>query len=151
MPEPLYPLPFFLKGIVRPDHYGRWLQRKAEAHVRRDRKRSRRRASVSADKHAIHAAVLASKGYDAYTGRRLNWNLIGRYNNRASEAGRVRYKHEFANLPTVDHDGGGTSSPGFRICSWRTNDAKHDLSYREFVRLCRAVLDHAGRRRARLR
>jgi hypothetical protein len=98
-------------------------------------------------KRRIHRAVEASRGRDAYTGERLNWKLIGRYDNRASKSGRVSYKHKFAELPTVDHDGGSACRPILRICSWRTNDAKNDLSHREFVRLCRAVI-HQERRRS---
>jgi hypothetical protein len=149
MTKARYELPVFLTGVVAPEKYRRWLQRKAAAHVRRDRKRRRGTPSISRYKQAIHAAVLASAGRDAYTGLLLDWSLIGRYTNATSKAGRVRYKHRFADLPTVDHDGGSASTPLFRICSWRTNDAKHDLPYVDFVRLCRVVLKHAARRRHR--
>jgi len=81
----------------------------------------------------------------------LRWELISRYENAGAKArGRV-YKKRFADLPTIDHLGDGTGSPQLRICSWRTNDAKSDLSYDEFVALCKAVV--AGERvfRARAR
>ena len=54
------------------------------------------------------------------------------------------YKKGLAALPTVDHIGDGIGEPNFVISSWRTNDAKHDLSLEEFLSLCTAVLKHHG-------
>lgn len=71
------------------------------------------------------------------------WTLISQYDNTASKAdGRV-YKKKFADLPTVDHVGDGTGPADFVICSWRVNDCKNDLTYEEFVAVCRQVLEHA--------
>jgi hypothetical protein len=136
----LFDLPIFLDDVVTREAYVRWLQRKAAAHVRRDRKRGNRSASVSEYKRAIHGAVCASKGGDAYTGEELDWELISKYDNDESKQGRCAYKAKFALLPTVDHVGDGTGPADFRICSWRTNDAKGDLSLEEFVELCARVL-----------
>src|ERR1051325_9289537 len=95
-------LPPFLEGKVEPDAYERWLSRKAMAHLKRDRKRGHN-ATRAQYKEAIHAAVLLSKGKDAYTGEKLDWSLISKYNNEDSKAGRHKYKAGFALLPTVDH------------------------------------------------
>lgn len=122
----------------------RWLERKASAHVRRDRKRGNSTATVSEYKQAIHAAVESCESRDAYTGESLAWELISRYDNDDSRSHRREYKRQFALLPTVDHVGDGTGPADFRICAWRTNDAKHDMSVEEFVALCRRVLRHAG-------
>jgi hypothetical protein len=103
-------------------------------------------ATVESYKRAIHDAVMQSEGLDAYTGLPLRWELISKYNNDATTAGRREYKSKFADLPTVDHVGNGVGPPDFRICAWRTNDAKNDLSHEDFVALCRAVLDHYDRR-----
>jgi hypothetical protein len=80
--------------------------------------------------------VCLSIGTDEYTGEQLAWNLISTYNNDESKQGRRAYKARFALLPTVDHVGDGTGAADFKICGWRTNDAKGDLSLEEFVALC---------------
>jgi hypothetical protein len=136
-------LPKFLAGLVSPEAYERWLVRKAAAHVKRDRKRGHS-CTGSAYRDAIHLAVEESNGLDAYTGESLDWTLISTYKNEDSKAGRHAYKASFALLPTVDHVDSAVTTASFKICSWRTNDAKHDLSIESFVELCRAVLTHRG-------
>lgn len=138
-----YALPDFLVGVVTPYAYARWLQRKAVAHVRRDRARDRP-CTVSAYKHAIHAAVQRSGGHDAYTGEALDWSLISTYRNEESQAGRHAYKAGFALLPTVDHVDADVHGSDFNICAWRTNDAKNDLSLAAFRDLCARVVDRAS-------
>jgi hypothetical protein len=137
-----YQFPSFLEGVVPSQFYSRWLGRKARAHRSRDRDRGNSTATIEEYKIAIHSAVLRSNGVDAYTGQPLRWDLISKYDNEASKAGRRTYKRQFGDLPSVDHIGDGLSAPDFLICAWRTNDAKNDLSYDDFVALCRAVLAH---------
>lgn len=142
-----YALPAFLVAVVAQAVYERWLHRKAVAHVRRDRKRGNLAAVNEHYKKAIHDAVCLSGGNDAYTGEPLHWHLISKYDNKASSKGRRAYKAGFALLPTVDHVGDGLGAANFKICGWRTNDAKNDLALEEFLELCRKVLAHdcAGR------
>jgi hypothetical protein len=89
---------------------------------------------------AIHEAVINSRGFDHYTGE--PW--LGRLSalmtipNRMKDRGRT--KKSFWNLPTVDHFGEDLKANAFRICSWRTNDCKNDLSHEELVEFCRIVL-----------
>ena len=139
-----YEFPICLADQVEPAVYFRWLQRKAAAHVKRDRKRGNGNAAISAYKHAIHQAVVTSKGRDFYTGEELNWQLISQYDNEKSKALGRSYKKDLAALPTVDHVGDGLGNPDFVISSWRTNDAKHDLTLEEFLSLCTVVLKHHG-------
>lgn len=136
-------MPPFLQGVVTPDKYESWLGRKAMAHVKRDRKRGRT-ASVALYKEAIHAAVVLSAGKDSYTGEQLDWARIGTYDNDESKAGRHGYKAQHALLPTIDHVDAGASEASFRVCAWRTNDAKNDLSVASFLELCQRALEHAG-------
>ena len=98
----LFDIPLFLEGTVTREAYVRWLQRKARAHVKRDRKRGNDSAAVSEYKRAIHEAVCASGGKDAYTNEELQWGLISVYDNDESKQGRRAYKATFALLPTVD-------------------------------------------------
>ena len=137
-----YALPIFLAGTTTQASYTRWLGRKSVAHVRRDKKRGNTIATNEAYKMAIHRAVLQSDGRDDYTGELLDWSLISRYNNAASKEMRRPYKASFALLPTVDHVGEGLGAVDFKICSRRTNDAKHELTHIEFVELCRRVVAH---------
>lgn len=136
----LFELPPFLEDVVSREAYVRWLQRKAAAHLKRDRKRRNRFASLSEYKRAIHSAVCVSGGRDSYTGEQLDWRIISTYDNEESKQGGRGYKARFALLPTVDHVGDGTGPADFKICAWRTNDAKGDLSLDDFVALCGKVL-----------
>ena len=142
-PVSRFEMPAWLHGAVESAAYARWLQRKAVAHVRRDRARGRS-CSVSDYKFAIHQAVVDSNGLDAYTGEMLDWHLLSRYRNEESREGRHVYRREFALLPSVDHEIASEASSRFRICAWRTNDAKNDLSPAAFIALCQRVLTHAG-------
>lgn len=101
-------LPGFLGGTsVTQQSYVRWLQRKAVAHVKRDKKRGNTTATVAAYKAAIHAAVVASGGRDHYTGEELDWSLLSTWNNDEAKHHRREYKKRFALLPSVDHVGDG--------------------------------------------
>lgn len=139
-----YALPSFLAGVVAPAEYEKWLRRKAQTHVRRDRARGNGQVTPEAYRNAIHRAVVESAGVDAYTEERLDWSLISKYDNDQSQASGRQYKHTFALLPTVDHVDDGKGAPDFRICGWRTNDAKHDLSLPDFLGLCRRILERHG-------
>jgi len=139
-----YVLPSFLSDVVSQEVYERWLRRKAQAHVRRDRKRGNTAAIGESYREAIHSAVIESAGLDAYTGEALNWSLISQYDNDESKENGMHYKRGFALLPTVDHVGDGTGPANFRICGWRTNDAKNDLELIEFILVCESVLKHHG-------
>ena len=140
-----YPLPRFLEKSIAQSTYDAWLHRRAAAHVKRDcNVRKNAMATVRSYKQAIHRAVVESEGRDAYTGERLDWDLIGTYDNEVSKRDRRAYKKIRALLPTVDHVGDGTGAADFRICSLRTNDAKNDLPLLEFVSLCERVVKHAN-------
>jgi hypothetical protein len=140
-----YQLPASLSELIEQRVYERWLARKAAAHVKRDRKRGNSSATIEAYKRAIHAAVARSSGKDAYTGELLRWDLISKYDNAASKLGRRTYKAALSHLPTVDHVGDGSGVADFKICGWRTNDAKNDLSFEEFIELCHRVVKHHAR------
>ena len=135
-----YQLPTFLVGVVSQEIYSKWLNSKTKTHLKRDKKLNPN-ASGKSYKESIHQAVLQSNGKDAYTGEDLNWKLINQYDNTKSKLLGRTYKHQFALLPTLDHVS-ERSSINFDICSWRTNDAKNDLSIQEFIELCRKVVTH---------
>lgn len=135
-----YECPAFLLSKLTHEAYVRWLHRKALAHAKRDKKRGNNAVTNEAYKIAIHRAVVESRGFDAYTGEFLSWELVSKYDNSASKAGRREYKAKFVLLPTVDHVGDGRGAADFKICAWRTNDAKSDMSLEEFVGLCRKVV-----------
>lgn len=137
-----YQVPSFLIDVVEQAAYESWLKGRAMAHVRRDRKRGNVAATIEAYKGAIHRAVVHSAGRDHYTGEKLNWTLICKYSNMESQANGRHYKARFALLPSIDHVGDGLGEADFKICAWRTNDAKNDLTHEDFVTLCRLVVKH---------
>jgi hypothetical protein len=116
--ERRYRLPECITGVCDQKKYDRWLQRKAEAHVRRDRKRGRgTNHSVSEYKQAIHAAVLNSGHLDHYTGEPLDWSLISKFDNAEAKSGKSEHKKRFWFLPTVDHTLDEHGKLKFVICS----------------------------------
>ena len=141
----IFSLPSCLVGKCSQTDYTHWLYGKAAAHVKRDKKRGNPTCDTNSYRRAIHAAVCAGGDRDAFTGQLLHWNLIRRYNNTESKAGKREYKKQFALLPTVDHLDDGLGLPKFAICGWRTNDCKGDLSVEELAEFCRAFLKQQER------
>lgn len=130
-----YPLPLFLseQGVSQ-DQYGRWLDKVANAVVRRDRKRLSDRIDKNVFREAIHLAVENGGDTDFYTGEFLNWKLLQHFNGSPVPA---RKQHE---VPTVDHEVVSATSPAFRICSLRTNKCKSDFSVTELKDFCQKFL-----------
>jgi hypothetical protein len=118
----LYLVPECIKAHCDQLKYSRWLQRKAAAHAKRDRKRDMG-CTIARYKTEIHAAVCSSGHLDFYTGEPLDWSLVSTYDNESSKGGRTKYKKTFALLPTIDHTVDETGQPKFVICSWYVNDA----------------------------
>lgn len=125
--------------------YKRWLQRKATSLARRDRKwlqsqgKDTKTVIIKEYKIAIHDAVCKCQGKDAYTGEELNWSLLSTWDNEKAKSGKRGYKKEFALLPSVDHvDKLGVAK--FKICAWRTNDVKNDLSLNELIDFCKTMI-----------
>ena len=136
-----YELPQFLEDTaVTRQVYVRWLHRKAQALARRDRKRWKQTVRTSAYKEAIHRAVLRSDGRDFYTHELLDWSLLSEYDNQESQREGSKYKRRFALLPTVDHVDPESTEAHFRICGWRTNDCKNDLTVAELRAFCETFL-----------
>jgi hypothetical protein len=140
MPSIKYVLPNFLVGKCTEKEYLKWLYRKALAHLKRDRKRSKNVISGEQYRKAIHSAVIKGDGLDAYTGKSLRWDLISKYDNSEAKLGGRAHKKKFADLPTVDHINDINGELEFNICSWQVNDAKSDLTFDEFIALCKDIL-----------
>jgi hypothetical protein len=145
----IYAVPACIKDQCDQARYKRWLQRKAAAHVKRDRKR-RTICTIAQYKADIHEAVCASQGKDFYTGEQLAWSLLSRWDNASARSGRGKYKKSMALLPTIDHSINESGKPKFVICSWYVNDVKSDLTPEEFLKLCKRVLDYQDQRKGRL-
>lgn len=137
-----YTAPAYILRSVEQALYADWLHKKAVAHVRRDKRRWKEEISVSVYKQAIHEAVINGNGFDPYTGEKLDWHLIGKYDNESAKGVGSSYKRKFRLLPTLDHlEHKHSKKPRFQICSWEVNDAKSDLTHDEFVLLCRRITD----------
>lgn len=135
-----YQRPNFLADSITQQDYEKWLHRKASTHIRRDKQHGNQ-ATRQDYKEAIHKAVCESKSFDAYTGKPMEWNLIKTYDNAKSKQEGRLYKAKFADLPTIDHVDDRKGRPNFKICSWRVNDAKNDLTLKEFVKLCKSIVE----------
>jgi len=144
---PKYQLPDVLKNKCSQEDYTHWIYGKASAHVRRDKKRGNTVATTILYRKAIHEAVCNGGDRDAYTDQPLRWDLIRKYNNKDAKKGKREYKKKFADMPTVDHVDNGTGEPDFKICSWRTNDCKNDLTIEELKKFCTVFLDFQKRNR----
>lgn len=143
-----YTAPAYVLESVEQALYADWLHKKAVAHVVRDRKRWKAEISVSEYKQAIHEAVINGNGFDPYTGEKLDWHLIGKYDNESAKGVGSNYKRKFRMLPTLDHqEHAHSTEPNFQICSWEVNDAKSDLTHDEFIELCKRIIQHAERLR----
>lgn len=134
--------PFLKKEKFDQEKYEKWLRRKAAAHVRRDRLRNKSIIKPEDYLIKIHQAVVDSRGLDYLTNEKLDWSLISKYDNDESKKQKGAYKEKFALLPSVDHNKDDAGNLEFRICAWRTNDAKNDLSINDFKKLCRLVLSN---------
>jgi hypothetical protein len=110
-----------------------------------DAKRGNKTATNEVYKAAIHRAVIHSGGVDHYTGEWLDWSLVGTFSSEKAKANGRHFKATLALLPSIDHVGDGLGEADFKICAWRTNDAKHDLTHDDFVALCRRVVEHFDR------
>ncbi len=149
MSECKYKIPGFLsempENTIDQKIYEKWLRRKANALFLRDRKKKLESAVTRAEYlKNIHEAVLQSQGKDAYTGEELDWHLISTYDNEKSKNEGIHYKARLGLLPTIDHVSRQEQKMDFKICAWRTNDAKNDLPMDAFLELCEKVLVHAG-------
>ena len=91
---------------------------------------------------AIHEAVVASQGYDHWTGEWLAWELIGTYDTREAPSAGGEHKRKFALLPSVDQRS-TTSEPDVVICAWRTHDAMADMTPAELLHFCQLVVNHS--------
>lgn len=127
------------------DFYEKWLKNKAQSMRRRNRRgHNTDDTSLEQYRNAIHHAVCVSKGLDFFTGDKLDWSLLRRWNNNDAKKFGLDYIKKFANLPTIDHYGGRKKN-NFVVCSWIVNDSKSHLSHADYVKLCKKVVSHSKR------
>lgn len=127
------------------DDFEKWINRKANSLCRRDKKRTKGIFNLTPMQYVegICNAIKESPVFDFYTGDKLDWTQIGKYTNEEAQELGPDIKKKYAMMPTVDH-ADAKPEPNFRICTWRTNDAKNDLTLDEFRKLCLKVLRHSG-------
>jgi hypothetical protein len=147
-PRPfIYPVPGFLSGRVTQKQYSRWLEGRGKDLFTRDRQRRKPfalKSSRSLYKSLIHYAVVNAGEFDPFTGDRLSWELIGTWTDVNTEARRPdAYDAKYALMPTVDHKDPDVLE--FEICSWKINNAKGNLTPREFIALCKRIARHCSK------
>lgn len=122
--------------------YEKWLDKKARSIRKRNKTKDKMEKYSTEDyKIAIHKAVCESAGKDFYTGEKLDWSLLSKFDGNEAKKDGIKYIKKFALLPTVDHYT-NRSNLNFVICSWIVNDAKSHLSHDEFISLCRKVIKY---------
>jgi hypothetical protein len=155
-----YPLPPVLAGICSAPKYHKWLRCKADQLQKRDKKLNRpyaKKLSQADYKMKIHEAVMENDGLDPYTGDRLRWDLMGKWDSNkdsplkafraSSQSNRFRaMKEEFFLLPVVDHVDPDALEPEFEIVSWIVNEGKSQMTPQEYQSLCAKVASH-GRKK----
>lgn len=134
-----YPKPSFIP--VTQSEYQNWLSRKSKSIVSRFLKKDNKKMKLEEVKIKVHEAIYKSDGVDFYTGEKLDWHLIGKYDGKKAKEGGLEYHRKFALLPAIDHYQ-NRKLLDFVVCGWTVNDAKNYLSHVEFVELCRKVLRH---------
>jgi hypothetical protein len=133
-----YRLPSFLSGICTQQSYSKWLRNRADKIIKRDRNRNKSyvvNMSIRDYAEKIHAAVLSGGQFDPYSGEKMDWKLICKWDTSKNQPD--GYKKEFAMMPTVDHVHADILE--FEICSWKTNTAKADLEPDVFIALCKKI------------
>ena len=132
-----YPIPQHFDALgISQETFGRWLDRITNAHIIRDRKRTKNKVSAAAYRQAIYRAICDGGDRDYYTGERLDWKLL-RYFSKVDDASRDQ---RF--VPSVDHEDFNTEAPVFRICSLQTNKCKSDYSVEQLLEFCEAFVRH---------
>lgn len=135
-----YPLPAHIHALgISQESFGEWLDRATNAHVLRDRQRTKAAIRPQVYREAIYRAVSDGSDRDYYTGELLDWRLL-QYFSKNEGAGR-----DDRLVPSVDHVGLNTESPVFRICSLRTNKCKSDYSIEQLLEFCDAFIRHQRR------
>ena len=129
-----------------------WIKRKATSLYKRDWKRAKKiensqwTYTQTNYLEAICEAILrcGDCSIDSYTGERLNWSLIGQYDNEKAKKNGNDYKRLFDLMPSIDHIN-AEPKPEFAICSWKTNDIKSNLTLEELKIWCDVFLRYQRR------
>jgi hypothetical protein len=124
-----FELPSYIVG-TNESKFNEWIVKRAKYHASHDTKKKGIEFNQKDYREMIYNAITESKGRDFYTGEKLDWSKILRFE------GKRGTRRNFLDMPTIDHHESGK----FKICSWRTNDCKNDLSTKELKYFCRLIL-----------
>ena len=138
-----YSIPAFLRGQCTAQRYRVWIFAKATANYKRDSGRGNNEITRQAYRKAIHQAVIASGGVDAYTGLPLDWHLIGTYDNETSREQGEPIRKDWGTCRQSITSGMGLGRQTSRSASWPQR-RQNDLTIEEFIELCKQVLRGQG-------
>jgi hypothetical protein len=141
---PLYPLPPMLQGTVTQADYNTWVLRKARELFSKDLKRNRAYALAGSRKKyrdEIHGAVMENGITDPFSGDKLKWDLILKWDD-SKDKGHQNFVKKFYLLPTADHKDPYGKDLDFEICSWLINSCKNDQTPEEFIKMCADIVKH---------
>jgi hypothetical protein len=141
----VYFLPPNLQGETTDSLYRRWLTRKAKYIIAQDRQRKRacaRGATEQQYKESIHQTVTVGGLYDPFTGEKLQWGLICKWDDlRVKNIDEAAFR-KYALVPTVDHIDPYADEIKFEICAWYINRSKNNLTADDYVALCEKIVSH---------
>ena len=144
-PKPRFSLPDFLIGIVSEIILNHWIDERGKSLRKRDLKNKKCFASSYSRmdyKNKIYEAILKTGLFDPYTGDKIDYSLICKWNSKLAEEGKLEYKKLFAMLPSVDHKDPDATVLEFEICTWKTNECKSNFNPEEFIAFCSKVLSN---------
>lgn len=92
-------------------------------------------------KRKINEAVCENGSTDPFTGEKLRWDLVSKY-----DPTRIRkekgYLKQFYLMPSVDHIDPDSDTLEFEICSFIINLCKTNQTPSEFVDLCQRIISY---------
>jgi hypothetical protein len=138
-----YPLPAYLNGELTPYRYSRWVCMKSATVRNRDLRLGRPFAKILSHEdygNALNEAVIACNGIDPFTGEKLRFDLVGKFD-PAKAVGDIVYEKSFDLMPTVDHIDPEAGVLALQICSFRINSCKNEQTPEEFLAMCRKIVE----------
>ena len=142
-PPPKFPVPPAFADQCSQDDYNKMLTERSRKLCKRDKKKKMpfaASASPAIYRAKIHEAFSNAGLNDPYTGDKIGYNLIGKWDSKLAEEGKLEYKKQFATLPSVDHKDPNASVLEFEICTWQTNECKSSFNPSQFIAYCSKVL-----------
>jgi hypothetical protein len=144
-PQPKFPVPPIFADQCTQEDYNKTLTKRSKTLFKRDKKKKMPWVSTSSAaiyRAKMHEAFSNAGLNDPYTGDKIGYNLIGKWDPNLAYFGKDKYLKQFATLPSVDHKDPNSQTLEFEICTWQVNQCKSDFNPEEFIVFCNKVLQN---------